>query len=86
MSFYTITFTRPARKEFEKLSLQLETRIFKRIEYLGQEPRPTGCQKLRGQNDLWRIRIGDYRVIYKIDDLKKVVDIIGVRHRKHAYD
>jgi mRNA interferase RelE/StbE len=56
------------------------------LDELESNPRPPGCQKLRGQKDSWRIRIGDYRVIYTIDDLNNVVDIIHVRHRKNAYD
>lgn len=56
MPCYIITFRRAARKEFEELPLQAENRILRKIEGLEQDPRPPGCLKLRGQNELWRIR------------------------------
>ncbi|CAN5638467.1 hypothetical protein BH18ACI3_BH18ACI3_17480 [soil metagenome] len=86
MADYLITFARSARKELEALSNALVNRIVARIQVLGRFPRPTGCKKLQGTSDLWRIRIGDYRVIYSIDDVRKVVDIIAIRHRRQAYD
>ena len=61
-------------------------RVFLKIENLGELPRPTGCRKLQGANELWRIRIGDYRVIYSSDDTEQSIDIVAVRHRSQAYD
>lgn len=55
----TITFAQSARKELERLSAGVVSRIFPRIEALAQNPRPPGCRKLRGFENLWRIRIGD---------------------------
>ena len=86
MADYSITFARSARKELESLNAPLVQRIFPKIEALAKEPRPKGCRKLRGEKSLWRIRVGDYRVIYAINDGKKVVDIIAVRHRRAAYE
>ena len=60
-------------------------RIFPKIEALAKDPRPAGSQKLVGNKYLWRIRVGDYRVVYAIYDDKKIVDIIAVRHRKDVY-
>ncbi len=86
MGDYSITFARSARKELECLpNLQVE-KIFLKIENLGIEPRPSGCVKLRGSSDLWRIRIGNYRVIYSVNDNDKSLDITAVRHRSQAYD
>ena len=85
MSQYAITFARSARKELEALSRPLVARVFNRIEALGRDPRPTGCRKLVGQGNLWRIRVGDYRVIYEIDDARQTVDISAIRHRSDAY-
>ena len=68
---YTITSARSARKELEALV---------------KEPRPSGCRKLQGEKNLWRICIGDYRVIYAAHDDEHLVDIIAVRHRSKAYD
>jgi len=59
--------------------------IFPTIEDLAREPRPKGCKKLATEKNLWRIRVGDYRVIYAIDDDKEAIDIIAVRHRSKAY-
>ena len=85
MTSYAITFARSARKELEALTRPLIARVLKRIEELADDPRPTGCRKLVGQTNLWRIRIGDYRVIYEIDDGKRLVDISAIRHRSEAY-
>lgn len=86
MPDYEVTFARSARKELESLSTSVVNRIFPRIEALAKDPRPHGCRKLRGERFLWRIRIGDYRVIYAVYDDKHLVDIIAVRHRSKAYD
>ena len=83
---YSITFARSARKELETLDEKILNRIFPKIEALSKEPRPSGCRKLTGNKQLWRIRVGDYRVVYAIDDDKNLVDIIAVRHRKDVYE
>lgn len=82
---YDVTFARTARKELERLERPLRSRIFRRIKSLALDPRPTGCTKLEGGEDLWRIRVGDYRVIYSIDDSRRIVDVSAVRHRSDAY-
>lgn len=86
MADLSITFARSARKELESLNASLVERIFPKVEALPKEPRPKGCRKLRGEKNLWRIRVGEYRVIYAIYDEKKVVDVIAVRHRSAAYE
>lgn len=86
MADYSITFARSARKELESLPNSLIARIFSKIESLIIEPRPLKCRKLQGFANIWRIRIGDYRVIYSIDDQSKIIDIIAVRHRREAYE
>ncbi len=86
MADYSITFARSARKELETLDEKILNRIFPKIEALSKEPRPSGCRKLTGNKQLWRIRVGDYRVVYAIDDDKNLVDIIAVRHRKDVYE
>lgn len=85
MANYSITFARSARKELEALSNPLIKRLFTKIESLADESRPNRCRKLQGFKDLWRIRIGDYRVIYSIDDTTETIDIIAIRHRREAY-
>ena len=85
MPDYTITFARSARKELEELDEKLVNRIFQKIEALATNPRPSGCQKLVGNKHLWRIRVGDYRIVYAVYDDKNLVDIVAVRHRKDVY-
>ena len=85
MADYTITFARSARKELEVMDTGIVLRIFPKIEALAREPRPAGCRKLQGEQFLWRIRIGDYRVVYAVYDRERLVDIIAVRHRSKAY-
>jgi len=85
VSDYTIKFARSARKELEALDATVVNRIFPKIEALAQETHPRGCRKLYGEENLWRIRVGDYRVIYAIYNKEQVVDIIAVRHRSKAY-
>jgi mRNA interferase RelE/StbE len=85
MADYKITFARSARRELEALEPSLVRRIFPRIEALSQETRPKGCRKLRGEKNLWRIRVGNYRVVYAIYYDKQVVDVIAVRHRNASY-
>jgi mRNA interferase RelE/StbE len=85
MADYRITFARSARKELEKLDVPTVNAIFPKIERLGGTPRPKGARKLHGEQNLWRIRVGDYRVIYTIDDEAHLVDVVAVRHRSEAY-
>ena len=86
MTDYNITFARSARRELEELEAPLIQRILPRVEALAKEPRPRGCRKLRGESNLWRIRIGEYRVVYAVYDERQLVDIIAVRHRSKAYE
>ena len=85
MPEYAITFARSARKQLEALDRALALRIVGRIESLAVTPRPVGCVKLEGGTGLWRIRVGDYRVIYEIDDDRCRIDVSAVRHRRDAY-
>ncbi len=85
MPDYAITFARSARMELEKLPLPIAERILVRIEALATHPRPANSLKLKGKDYLWRIRVGDYRVIYEIRDREWIVDVSIVRHRKDVY-
>ncbi|MEK6661278.1 MAG: type II toxin-antitoxin system RelE/ParE family toxin [candidate division NC10 bacterium] len=85
MAEYTVVFARSARRELERLEAGVTRRIISRVETLAEDPRPHGCVKLQGAADLWRIRVGDYRVIYSLDDDARLVDIRVVRHRSDAY-
>ena len=81
---YTVLILPSAQKQLSKLPSAIASRIEEKLLELEQDPRPPGCKKLRGR-DAWRIRIGDYRVIYEIDDSAREVLITRVRNRKDAY-
>lgn len=85
MANYSMTFARSARKELEALEPRIVSRVLRAIEALELQPRPVGCRKIRVEQSLWRVRVGDYRVVYSVDDIKQVVDIVAVRHRADAY-
>ena len=85
MSQYEIVFARSARNKLQALSPALAERVFRKIELLALNPRPSGSKKLHGHSNLWRIRVGQYRVIYSIGDDNLVVDISVIRHRSEAY-
>jgi mRNA interferase RelE/StbE len=85
MGGYSIVFARSARKELEDLPQLLKTRIMNRIEKLSTNPRPASVRKLVGLEYLYRLRVGDYRVIYGVYDERELVDIIHIRHRGDAY-
>lgn len=83
---YQIIVSNSAEKDMERLPIQTLKKIEVAIDALAEQPRPTGCKKLKGANEnLWRIRVGDYRVVYLIADKIEVIDIRRVRHRKDIY-
>jgi len=86
MSQYKVVVSKSAAKELSKLSSVANNRIIKAVIKLSDNPRPHGAKKLKGSSENWRIRIGDYRVIYAIDDEILIVDIRRIGHRKDIYD
>ena len=85
MDEYEVVLSRSARKELEALPDAIQDRVLARVVSLTQNPRPTGCRKLAGSDSLWRLRVGDYRVLFGIDDRVRLIDIVAVRHRSDAY-
>jgi mRNA interferase RelE/StbE len=83
---YSVELKVSARKELERLPAKLIERIFPKLEGLALEPRPAGCKKLKGGQREWRIRVGDYRVVYTIDDEKLLISVMRIRHRSEVYD
>jgi len=73
---YAVVFARSARKELQNLDPQVARRIIKQIEALVTDPRPSGVVKLEGATDLWRIRVGQWRVVYRISDRDRLVDVM----------
>ena len=83
---YEVIISTRAAKEIKDLPRIEIPKIFSKIKTLADNPRPLGCKKLSGDNEeLYRIRCGDYRVIYAIEDVVKIVDIREVGHRREIY-
>jgi mRNA interferase RelE/StbE len=82
---YRVLLERGAEKELSRLSPDIHDRVITAIRALATNPRPPGCRKLAGSKHDWRIRVGDYRVVYEIADQIRVVRINRVRHRREAY-
>jgi mRNA interferase RelE/StbE len=61
------------------------SRIVPQLENLASDPRPSGCKKMQGGDREWRIRVGDYRVVYTVDDARLLVEVTRIRHRSDVY-
>ena len=85
MPTFKITFARSARKELQNLPVDIAERLLKKIESLAFNARPTGCKKIRGSTSLWRLKVGNYRVVYKVDDHIRIIDVLIIRHRRDVY-
>jgi len=82
---YIVQYDPKALKELTKIDKPAARRIVKAIDALGGDPRPSGARPLVGYSDLWRIRVGDYRVVYTVRDAELVVLALRVAHRSTAY-
>jgi len=82
---YQVLLTPRAVRDIRRLQPELQQRLLKAIAALGDNPRPQGCEKVRG-SDEWRIRVGDYRVRYRIDDSQHQVIVTRIGHRNEIYD
>jgi mRNA interferase RelE/StbE len=83
---YSLEIKRSAQKELDALGDPPFTRIDRKILALADNPRPAGCKRLKGYKDHWRVRVGDWRVIYVVDDTAKLVSITRIAHRREAYE
>ena len=83
---YSLAIKPSAQKELDALADDLFTRIDRKILSLADNPRPAGCKKLKGYKDQWRVRVGDWRVVYIIDDTAKLVSVTRIAHRREVYD
>jgi mRNA interferase RelE/StbE len=82
---YTLTWRSSARKDLKRLDRQVAARILPAIAALADDPRPSGVKRLKGDSDLWRIRVGGYRVVYAIEDDHLVVLVVAVAGRGAVY-
>jgi len=83
---YALEIKQSAQKELDALDDALFTRIDRKILTLAANPRPAGCKKLKGYKDQWRVRVGDWRVLYIIDDVAMLVHIMRIAHRREVYE
>ena len=84
---YTIEISTSAAKAVDKLQKANRLRIVGAIELLSVDPRPPGAKMLRGgEQGRWRVRVGDYRIVYAIEDDRLLVLVLRVAHRREAYD
>lgn len=86
MAEYRVDVIPTALKELKWLSPAIVARIYPRLENLAANPRPPGCKKLKGGEREWRIRVGEYRVIYTIDDSARLVSVTRIKHRRDVYE
>ncbi|MCI0403248.1 MAG: type II toxin-antitoxin system RelE/ParE family toxin [Acidobacteria bacterium] len=81
---YQVIIRPPAEKDFRSLPKGDQVRVGRRIQLLTDTPRPPGCKKL-GEPGIFRVRQGDYRVIYQVDDAQRIVQVLRIAHRREAY-
>jgi mRNA interferase RelE/StbE len=82
---YIVIIENKAQKEFLKLPVIYSDAVKKNIGHLADNPRPYGVKKLAGSKDAYRVRVSDYRILFTIDDKRKIVTIYRIRNRKEAY-
>lgn len=81
---YHVKVLKRARKTLLSLPSQLQERLTKAINHLADDPRPSGCLRMTGVES-WRIRVGDYRIVYDIEDSELIVLVVAVGHRREIY-
>ena len=82
---YEVLVERAVERDLKRLPHQEFIKIVGAMKRLAENPRPSGSRKLVGGERDWRLRVGDYRVLYEINDTKKVVRVLHVKHRREAY-
>lgn len=86
MASYRIEIKRAAARELEAVGQRkIRVRMVERIRALGEDPRPPGCEKLSGSKDRYRIRLGDYRILYEIGEPEKVVQVVRIGRRSEVH-
>jgi mRNA interferase RelE/StbE len=81
---YSVGVERRAQKQIARLSTEMQDRVGAALQTLTEEPRPPGCLRLTNRGG-WRIRVGDYRIVYEIDDDQREMTVLRVAHRRDVY-
>jgi mRNA interferase RelE/StbE len=82
---YEIIITKSIQKQLDNLPNNIQERVYEKIAQLAEEPRPDGVFKLKGYDNEYRIRIGDYRLVYEIRDEQLIVLLVQCKHRRDVY-
>lgn len=82
---YRVDLTAAAARQIKKLPRPARDRVLDAIEDLAEDPRPHGARKLVGEQHAWRVRVGDYRVIYDVLDAELTVTVVRTAHRREVY-
>lgn len=85
MDTYQIEWRKSALRELKRVDRSVVPRIVSAVESLRTEPRPVDARKLRGSQQTFRVRVGDYRVVYEVSESRLVIQIVRVRHRRDVY-
>lgn len=83
---YQVFLKPAAQRQLKKLTPDIQRALITLIERLSEEPRPSGCKKLKGRDDQYRVRLGNYRIIYSIEDTSLIVRVIKIGHRRDVYE
>lgn len=83
---YHVEIELSAAKQLSKIDRQFQARLYNAAMALAHDPRPHGCVKLSGMSDAWRIRIGDYRIVYVVADSINIVTVTKIGHRRNIYE
>ncbi len=83
---YHVLISRDASKQLKEIPASYARKIRDHIDGLAADPRPSGCKKLKGYEDEYRIRVGVYRILYTVKDDIVTVEIIAIGHRKDIYE
>ena len=81
---YKVILSNKTLKQLDKIPTEIYLRIYQKLKSLSENPRPHGCIKLTNSED-YRIRIGNYRVLYSINDINQTIEIYNIQHRKDVY-
>ena len=82
---YTVQLKPAALRQLEKLPREIQTRVAGKIESLRNDPFPQGCKEFQGEPGTWRVRVGDYRVIYQVDRGILLILVVTIGHRREVY-
>ena len=82
---YEVHLENAAQRDLKKLTAEVYHRIVSHLKELKSNPRPSGSRKITGSKNDWRVRVGDYRILYEIDDKLRKVNVMKIRHRREVY-